>query len=50
MSEAERKRGMDEMSAKYHEVGGRLYVAPETAEEERVTAEGNRASSPRPDA
>ncbi|WP_031549737.1 phosphomethylpyrimidine synthase ThiC [Parvularcula oceani] len=39
MSEAERQRGMETMSAKYAEVGGRLYVSEERAEEETVTAE-----------
>ena len=38
MSEAERQRGMEEMSAKFDEVGGRLYVKPETVAEEKVTA------------
>ena len=39
MSEAERQRGMETMSAKFDEVGGRLYVKPERAREEKVTAE-----------
>ena len=38
MSEAERERGMETMSAKFEEVGGRLYVKPERAEAEKVTA------------
>ena len=37
MSEEERRRGMQTMSAKYAEVGGRLYVEEEVAEEECVT-------------
>jgi phosphomethylpyrimidine synthase len=38
MSEEERRRGMEKMSEKYAEVGGKLYVAPERVEEEKVTA------------
>jgi phosphomethylpyrimidine synthase len=39
MSEEERQRGMEKMSEKYAEVGGKLYVAPERVEDEKVTAE-----------
>ncbi|NNU17304.1 phosphomethylpyrimidine synthase ThiC [Parvularcula sp. ZS-1/3] len=37
MSEKERQRGMEKMSEKYAAVGGKLYVAPERVEEEKVT-------------
>ena len=40
MSEAERQRGMETMSAKFDEVGGRLYVREERVDAGKVTAGG----------